>query len=194
MKNQVEIKTLIKIEEGVSTMPHGGKRPGAGRPKKPLAEKLLEGNPGRRKLTVLEFKPAEHEPLAAPEYLSDAAGGVDKYPGATEIFAKVTEWLEQTGCLRLIPPEHITEYSLLKARWLECEAKNARHGLLAKHPTSGQPIVSPYVRMGIDYLRAADAAWNKIWTIVSQNSERSFQHKNPNADVMERLLSAKKGV
>jgi hypothetical protein len=173
-------------------MPHGGKRAGAGRPKKPLAEKLLDGNPGRRKLTVLEFKPAEVEPLMPPDYLGDAAGGVDKYPGAAEIFERVTDWLEQTGCLRLIPPEHITEYSLLKARWLECEAKNARHGLLAKHPTSGQPIVSPFVRMGIDYLKAADAAWNKIWMIVSQNSERTFQHKNPNVDVMERLLNTQR--
>lgn len=174
-------------------MPHGGKRPGAGRPKKPLADKLLEGNPGRRKLTVLEFKPGEPEIPTPPEYLGDAAGGVDKYPGAVEIFKSVTEWLEQTGCLRLIPPEHITEYSLLKARWLECEARNARHGLLAKHPTSGQPVISPFVRMSIDYLKSADAAWNKIWSIVSQNSERSLQNKNPNMDVMERLLSSRRG-
>ena len=174
-------------------MPKGGKRPGAGRPKKALEEKVLEGNPGRRTLTVLEFKPSEAEIPTPPEYLVDAAGGVDKYPGATDIFERVTEWLEQTGCLRLIPPEHITEYSLLKARWLECEAKNARHGLLAKHPTSGQPIISPYVRMGIDYLKAADAAWNKIWAIVSQNSERNFQHKNPNMDIMERLLNTRRG-
>lgn len=34
---------------------HGGARVGAGRRKKPLEEKILEGNPGKRKLTLLEF-------------------------------------------------------------------------------------------------------------------------------------------
>jgi len=34
---------------------HGGTRIGAGNKKKPLADKILEGNPGKRKLTVVEF-------------------------------------------------------------------------------------------------------------------------------------------
>lgn len=175
-------------------MPKGGRRPGAGRPKKPLSEKLLEGNPGKRKITVLEFDaPLEAVELPSPpEYLTDAAKGSGAYPGAAVIFESVTKWLEQTGCLHLISPEHISEYALLKARWLECEEKNAQHGLLAKHPTSGQPIASPFVRIGIDYLKAADNAWSKIWAVVSQNSERDFRSTSPNNDIMERLLSGGK--
>ena len=34
---------------------HGGARIGAGQKKKALADKLAEGNPGKRKLTVMEF-------------------------------------------------------------------------------------------------------------------------------------------
>jgi hypothetical protein len=34
---------------------HGGPRIGAGNKKKPLADKILEGNPGKRRLTVVEF-------------------------------------------------------------------------------------------------------------------------------------------
>ena len=34
---------------------HGGSRLGAGQKKKPLADKMLDGNPGKRKLTVVEF-------------------------------------------------------------------------------------------------------------------------------------------
>ena len=37
---------------------HGGARPGAGQKKKPLVEKVLDGNPGKRKLTVVEFPSA----------------------------------------------------------------------------------------------------------------------------------------
>ncbi len=171
-------------------MAKGGQRIGAGRPKKPLAEKILEGNPGKRNITVLDFGvPLEACELPTPpDYLAEAAKGMGSYPSAAEIFEKVTAWLETTGCLHLIPPEHIAEYSLLKARWLECESKNAQHGLLAKHPTSGQPIASPYMRIGIDYLSAADNAWGRIWTIVTQNSQQDFKSNSPNNDIMERLL------
>jgi hypothetical protein len=34
---------------------HGGARIGAGQKKKALADNLLEGNPGKRKITILEF-------------------------------------------------------------------------------------------------------------------------------------------
>ena len=34
---------------------HGGARIGAGQKKKALSDKLVEGNPGKRKLTVMEF-------------------------------------------------------------------------------------------------------------------------------------------
>ena len=34
---------------------HGGKRPGAGRKRKALSEKLLDGNPGKGPLTKLDF-------------------------------------------------------------------------------------------------------------------------------------------
>ena len=34
----------------------GGARIGAGAKKKPLAERIAEGNPGKRKLTVIEFE------------------------------------------------------------------------------------------------------------------------------------------
>ena len=34
---------------------NGGARPGSGQKKKPLAYKMLDCNPGKRKLTVVEF-------------------------------------------------------------------------------------------------------------------------------------------
>ena len=36
-------------------MASGGRRPGAGRPKKAAAQKILEGNPGRREIEVVTF-------------------------------------------------------------------------------------------------------------------------------------------
>ena len=125
-------------------MPKGGARPGSGRPKKPLAEKVLEGNPGKRELKVLEFAAPVLDLPSPPDYLADVAAGIGACPGASEIFEQTAAWLETTGCLALINPAHIEEYALLKARWLSCEAKN-KAGLLSAHPTTGNAIPSPSV-------------------------------------------------
>ena len=46
----------------------GGARVGAGAKKKPLTEKIADGNPGGRKLTVIEFKDtADLKGLEMPE-------------------------------------------------------------------------------------------------------------------------------
>lgn len=175
-------------------MPRGGKRINSGRKKKPLAEKILDGNPGRKPLQVMDFPDGSSlvGELIAPEFLAEAAKGDGNWPGADKIFNNVTMWLERTGCLAMISPELITDYSLLKARWLECEAMVMRHGLLARHPITKQPIATPFVRMGIDYLKAADVSWSRIWDVVSQNSLKDYRSGTPNDDVMERLLTMKK--
>lgn len=70
---------------------------------------------------------------------------------------------------------------------------NAKVGLLAKHPTTGQPIQSPYVQMAVTYLRQSDTAWSKIYEVVKINCSTEFrQNGTPHDDVMERLLTMKK--
>lgn len=167
-------------------MARGGKRQGAGRPKKPLVDKILEGNPGKRRLTVLEFPEHDNEEAlpVPPDFLNERG---------KEIFNITAAWLKNTGCLKLIIPSHIEEYALCKSRWLECEAMNAKHGLLAKHPTTGQPMQSPYVQMAITYLKQADTAWSKIYEVVKENCTQEFRNNLPHEDAMERLLSMKRG-
>jgi phage terminase small subunit len=164
-------------------MASGGKRPGSGRPRKSLAENLLDGNPGRRPLKVVQLNKAQRmrgvpEP---PEYLSMTG---------REIFSRTVDWLADTGCLDQILPAHIEEYAQCKARWLECEAFIARFGLLAKHPKTGLPCPSPYIDISVQYLKAADTAWGRIHEIVKSNCTEEFK-PTPHADAMSRLLSMK---
>ena len=162
-------------------MPRGGKRPGAGRPRKPLHEKLQDGNLGNRKIKVLEYEEdMDRDVYAAPDWLSDKG---------QKMFDTVVAWLELTGCLNLINPRDIEEYAKCRSRWLECEDKNNQHGLLAKHPTTGQPIPSPYVRMGLDYLKQSDAAWNKIFAVIRDNCEKDYRKIDADDIELERLLS-----
>lgn len=54
----------------------GGARIGAGAKKKPLADKLAEGNPGKRELTVIDFDnqsaDLEGQPMPKPSRLLSA--------------------------------------------------------------------------------------------------------------------------
>ena len=50
-------------------MASGGRRPGAGRPKKAAAQKILEGNPGRRPIEVVNLSAEGVElPNEPPSY------------------------------------------------------------------------------------------------------------------------------
>ena len=160
-----------------------GPKPGTGgRPKKALTDKILEGNPGKRPIMVLSETIKQNDTDFTPSSYLNEKG--------VEIYNKTVKWLDGTGCLGFINPEIISEYALCKMRWLECEEKN-EVSLLAKHPTTGQPMKSPYVDMGLAYLRQADTTWSKIWDIVKENSQEDFRKGNPNEDAMTALFRNK---
>ena len=67
-------QTEIIIQKGGS-MASGGARPGAGRPKKAVTQKILEGNPGKRPIEVVNFTTDNglELPSDPPSYLSAKA-------------------------------------------------------------------------------------------------------------------------
>jgi len=169
-------------------MPRGGARPGSGRKKKPLAEKLLEGNPGRRPIKTVQFDGVPLAPeLEPPSFLSLASKETaDNFPTAGEIFAELASWLQTTGCLHLISPTLIEDFCLNRRAYFECEYMNKRLGRIA----GGRR--SPYVDMAVQYAGLMRTAWDRIWSIISQNSEKSYNNNSSDGeDVMEKLLSQK---
>lgn len=176
-------------------MNRGGKRDNCGRKKKPLAEKLLEGNPGKRPIKVIEFEDvgavldSEVFVPEAPEFLSAVTRKTEGVPTASEIYNKLAGWLNDTGCLKLINPSLIEDFSVNRSAWLECEAANTRHGRIIKGGDGATAKRSPYVDMAIYYYDAYFKAWDKIWAIVSQNSEKTYTGFGHDVDPMEALLS-----
>ncbi len=170
---------------------HGGKRPGAGRPRKPLSEKLLEGNPGKQKLKVLDIK-AEAPPPEPPEYISYYGSKRAGMPDAPEIYKQTVAWLEQTGCLHLVSQSMIFDYAIAKAHWYEAERSVTSQGL-GYIPDVGDDkpkklVENPMVDTSVKYFRLADMAWSRIWDIVAQNCEQYLGGDNPHADAMAKLL------
>ena len=94
----------------------GGSRMGSGRKSKALADKLTAGNPGGRKLTVVNFDndTAELEGSDMPpvkEYLkTQQKGGIDLC--AEDIYKETWNWLKERGCERLISTQVLEQYAM----------------------------------------------------------------------------------
>lgn len=171
---------------------HGGARPGAGRKKKALSEKLLDGNPGKGKLTKLQFGMQETQPTGEDmppiaEYLKQVTKNSEQNHTA-EIYESTWRWLHERGCDQFVKKELIEQYALYMTRWIQCEEGINQFGLLAKHPTTQLPIASPYVSMGMSFMKQANVLWLQIYQIVKDNCETPLGKSNPNDDLMERLL------
>jgi hypothetical protein len=176
----------------------GGARVGAGRKKKPLAEKLLLGGNGHHTVTKLKnpskipdnvMAGADMPPIA--EYLQKTAKGTSEKI-VPLVYAKTVEWLKKRGCEQYVNTDLIEQYALYLSRFVQCEEGVNTYGLLAKHPTTGAPIASPYVSMGLQFSKQANIYWQQIFQIVKENcSESVGKDLNPNDLLMEQLMRGK---
>lgn len=175
----------------------GGARIGAGAKKKPLADKIAEGNPGKRALTVISFddRAAELEGQAMPKpsKMLSAVQKDGKALVAEDIYKETWEWLAERGCASLVSPQLLERYAMSVARWIQCEEAVTEFGFLAKHPTTGNAIASPYVAMSQTYMKQVNQVWYQIYQIVKENCAVEYGGRNPQDDLMERLLTARKG-
>ena len=174
----------------------GGARIGSGAKKKALSDKIAEGNLGGRKLTVMDFSDtADLEGIEMPEpnKMLEAIQKDGKALVASEIYKSTWRWLNERSCAALISPQLLERYSMSVARWIQCEEAITEYGFLAKHPTTGNAIQSPYVAMGQNYMNQTNRLWLEIFQIVKENCTGDYKGANPQDDVMERLLSARKG-
>jgi len=174
----------------------GGARPGSGPKKKPLADKILSGNPGKLPLEVITFPTADLTGVDMPppqEYMAaKQRNGVTALLAVT-VYERTWQWLAERGCAHFIPPQVIENYAQTVGRWVQCEEAISEHGFLSKHPTTGAPIPSPFVSMSQSFMKQANNLWNQIYLVMRENCLMPYDGKSPQDDVMERLLSTRQG-
>ena len=175
-----------------------GPKPGnGGRPKKAIADKIQDGNPGGRPLTVIDFKDSavdlEGQEMPKPKEFLSARQKDGSTLCAAEIYENVWNWLSARGCAAIVSPQLIERYAMASARWIQCETITSELGFLAKHPTTGAAIQSPYVAIANTYMTQANRLWSEIFQIVRENCTSEYAGSNAQDDVMERLLRARKG-
>lgn len=168
----------------------GGARAGAGRKKSAVKEKADNGNPGGRKLEVLDIPEMEGVEMPKPhDFLSSTQRDGSELQAA-EIYKETWEWLKRIGCSSKVTPALIERYAMASARWIQCEEMTSQLGFLSKHPTTNKPIPSPFINIGINYMNQAVRLWNEIFQIVKENCNTEYD-ETPEGDLMERLLKAR---
>jgi len=167
-----------------------------GRPRKALNEKLLDGNPGRRKLKVVNFPnltgKSNAEQPQPREFLS-ARQKSGRNLEAAEILTYTWLWLDQRGVAEIVFPQLLERYAMSAARWIQCEEAVTEFGFLAKQTAAGSVIQSPYVAMSQSYMMQTNRLWYEIFQIVKENCGSDYSGITPQDDVMERLLAARRG-
>ena len=161
----------------------------AGRKSKGLAEKIAEGNPGGRKLKVIDLPEASDlegvdipEPSAYIKSKQKASGEFD----AEKIYQYTYLWLKEKGCERLVSKHMIEQYAMSVSRLIQCEEAISEYGFLSKHPTTGQACASPFVAMAQNYQKQVNTIWYQIFQVVRENCSTEFNADE--ADPMEMLL------
>ncbi|MBR4382523.1 MAG: terminase, partial [Selenomonadaceae bacterium] len=104
-----------------------------------------------------------------------------------KIYEETTQWIIAHGCETLIPKQLIEDYAQATARHIQCEEYLSEYGLIAKHPTTGEPIVSPFHKMNIENQKLSSQLWYQIFSAVRDNAPQGLIGGNPQ-DQMEKLL------
>ena len=83
----------------------GGARPGAGRKKSAVKEKAENGNPGGRRLEVLDIPEVEGVDMPKPHEFLSAEQRDGSTLQAEEIYTETWEWLKKVGCAAKVSPQ-----------------------------------------------------------------------------------------
>ena len=170
----------------------GGPQPGTGPKKKALADKISEGKTAGALVleAPTELVGAEMPPVK--DYMKQAQKGGETLC-AEEVYKETWNWLRERGCEKLVIPQLIEQYAMSVARWIAVEVFISDTGYLARHPTTGNAIASPYVSISRDYMKQVNQIWYQINQIVRENCSVEYGGTSPQDNLMERLLQARKG-
>lgn len=108
---------------------------------------------------------------------------------AEDVFNTTYIWLKKRGCEKIVSTQLIEQYAMSVARWIQTEEAISEYGMLAKHPTTGNAIASPYVKMAQTYMKQVNATWYQIYAIVKDNGTEDAEEMDEQDLMMEKLLN-----
>ena len=153
----------------------GGARQGSGR--KPKGNITLVLSDGKSKnVAVKEFM--ERAQKNGSEFL------------AKRIYSEIYCWLDEAGVIKKIPDHLLQLYSVTIARWIQAEDFISQTGLIGRHPTTGNPMASPYVSLSIEFSKQATSIWYQIYQIIKDSTEEQVAPEEPSNTLLSLLRKA----
>ena len=151
-----------------------------GRPPKPTAIKILEGNPGNRPLNKNEPKPINKAP-ECPDWLEEEA---------KKEWKRLATELEKIGLLTKVDMAAFAGYCQSYARWKEAEEFISKHGSILK-TASGYIQQIPQVSIAQQNLKQMRNFCSELGLTPSARSRLQVNNKNNaiEGDEMEALLA-----
>ena len=163
---------------------HGGVRIGAGRKRKSLEERLLEGT---EKPQVMFEKPQTSFEFPAPKSYISAPQRDNSILAARQVYDDTYRWLAKCGCADSIAQQLVEDYAQATARFIQAEGELSRAGLIIRHPATGEVLPSPLVKISLDYLKAAQQIWYQINQFTKENGTGNSGNAGT-TDTMELIL------
>lgn len=159
-----------------------------GRKPKPTAQRVLEGNPGKRPLNVNEPQPP---PLVVNSLPFDAAADTTPEHTAPDELADnaraIAEWQRLapmlTRCKQITEADRAALIALCIewSRYLDATQKVAVLGLVVKAP-SGYPITNPYLPIATKALANCNKLWPELGLTPSSRSRVKPDGAPPGGD------------
>ena len=149
-----------------------------GRKPTPTAVKLLEGNPGKRKLNGREPRPEKKAP-SCPKWLE---------PEGRKEWRRLARKMEMMGILTEVDMAAFAGYCQAYARWKEAEEFITQHGMIVKTP-SGYWQQVPQVSIAQTYLKIMNRLAEQFGLTPSSRSRIIAESTGKSAeDEMDELL------
>ena len=147
----------------------GGARIGAGRKRKALSERLLEGNEKLEKPQLMFEKTQASFDFPAPKSYLSITQRDGSILAAKQVYNDIFNWLKSCGCAESVNPQLVEDYAQATARHIQAEQEISRAGLIIRHPATGEALPSPLVKISLDYLKAAQQIWYQIYQFTKEN-------------------------
>ncbi len=170
-------------------------RVGAGRPQKPLENKLLDGNITRDELQedlnlpAIQGEVIEDEVVKVPEYFNELQRpdcNKDKQDPRERELIKIYKWVKELGCLGVVPMQLMEQYANNRVHWIEVQKLLAKTSYV--YTKDGRVKINPLVDEYILIEKAMNNTFMLINQKVKENCMGEYTMYRPNDDIMKALI------
>jgi hypothetical protein len=130
---------------------------------------MTHAGDGRSKVPLPPAYPNAEGKVPPPDDLPDFMTAKQRMGGdldAANIYADTLAWLEERGCAGAVTQEMLIAYAMEYARWIQIQRIINETGFMAKHPTTDNPILSPFLKAAQEHMKAVNLTWYPIFQAV----------------------------